>query len=266
MNSNATVRFIQISDIHLYADPNRSLLGVNTRESFQAVVARIEQETRPFDFIFLSGDLTQDGSINAYQQVAELLERFHVPIYYIPGNHDHIPSMLNVYPYKNISNQKHIILKHWHLVLLNSQKTGCVEGYLDRTQLDFLQQCLAAYPEHHALVAMHHHPVKVGCDWLDKIGVENADNFWQIMRNYPRAKTVLYGHVHQENFQPKQDVNCLSTPSTCIQFKRQQHHFGLEKLAPGYRFIELRADGSLETDVCRVAEYVGVYDEEAKGY
>ena len=259
-------RFIQISDIHLFQDQNGALLGVKTQDSFQAVIDLLKQEKESIHFILLSGDLSQDHSKSAYLRLADMLKPFHVPVYCIPGNHDDPKMMEHIYPCEPILNDKHIILKNWQIILLNSQKSGEVCGYLDEAQFKHLERCLKAYPKHHSIVVFHHHPMLVGCKWLDPIGLTNAGEFWKVIAKYANVHTVLFGHIHQEFEQKINNIPCYATPSTCIQFKRKHDAFALEKLPPGYRWVELYEDGSLKTDVKRTKEYVGVFDVDAKGY
>jgi Icc protein len=133
------VKFIVLSDIHLYADTNKILLGVNTRHSFQAVLKCIHENEKNIDFILIAGDLTQDCSPAGYLYVADMLKTFSVPVYCIPGNHDDPKIMAQVYPHDTISMHKHIVLKDWHMVLLNTHKHQAVEGYLDESQLNYLR-------------------------------------------------------------------------------------------------------------------------------
>jgi 3',5'-cyclic-AMP phosphodiesterase len=263
---DVSFRVIQISDTHLFADTEGILLGVNTEESFQAVIDLLQREAGKIDLIIHSGDLSHDGKDAAYVRIANALKVFNVPVYCVPGNHDNVNVMTHVYPRGRISSDRHIVLKNWHLILLNSQIPGKVAGHLDLSQLQYLQHCLQAYPEHHAIVLFHHQPVPVGSRWLDKIGLQNANELWSILSRYRSMNTILFGHVHQEFEQVVQGIKCYSVPSTCIQFKRKQDYFGLEKLPPAYRWVELYPNGDLETGVCRSADYVGVFDKNAKGY
>ena len=260
------LRIIQISDMHLMADTNGMLLSVKTQESFEAVVELIKQTENSLDLILLSGDLSQDGSEVAYKRISSLLKDFHVPVYFVPGNHDRLNLLSHVYPSDTISNNKHIILKDWHLILLNSQKPGSVEGYLDRSQLEYLKECMEACPDHHAIIVFHHQPVPVGSQWLDNVGLKNADEFWQFISSYPKINTVLFGHVHQEFERVINGIKCYAPPSTCIQFMRNQDKFGLENLPPGYRWVHLHQDGRVETGVRRVEKYIGVFEDKATGY
>jgi len=259
-------KIIQISDTHLYADKTKALLGVNTEDSFQAVLNLLQQENGKMDLILLTGDLAQDGSSQAYKRVADALKPFSVPVYCVPGNHDNAKTMKRVYPYEPISDRRRIVLKQWQIILLNSQLSGAVEGYLESSELSYLEHCLRAHPHHQAMIAFHHQPLPVGSAWLDKIGLKNAKKFWEVIAAYPQVNTVLFGHVHQEFTQIVKGVKCYSAPATCFQFERNNDHFALEKLPPGYRRIYLHEKGEIETSVHRVSEYVGHFDAHCKGY
>lgn len=259
-------RIIQISDTHIFSDTKNTLLGVNTAESLQAVIKLIQEKEKDINFILVTGDLSQDYSQNAYRHIADMLQPLQYPTYYVPGNHDDPQVMASVFPRGNIMNDTHIILNNWQLLLLNSHKYKCVEGVLDPSQLEFLETTLEKYTEHQAIVVFHHHPMQVGSAWLDKLGLTNADAFWDLVKKFPQVKHLIFGHVHQVHEEEINGVQCYSAPSTCIQFKRHQDTFGLENLNPGYRWYELNDDGTLETGVERLDKYIGVFDSDAKGY
>lgn len=263
---NETVNIIQISDIHLNLDKTKDLLGVKTHDSFQAVINHIKNKKELIELIILTGDLSQDGSPEAYRRIAEMLDPLGVPVYTLPGNHDNLMVMEQVYPCGNLSRNKHIVLDSWQIILLDSHTPGKVEGFLAEDQLSYLQQCLRLHPELHAIVSFHHHPVPVGCVWLDNLGVKNADAFWAIASTYPQIKQVLFGHVHQEFEQQVNEIRVYSSPSTCIQFMRCQDTFELDNLPPGYRVVKLHPDGRFETHVERIEKYIGFFDRAAKGY
>ncbi len=259
-------RILQISDIHLGADVNRELLGVKTNESLQAIIRHIQERQTKMDAIILSGDLSQDGSATSYKRLASLIDVFNVPIYFIPGNHDNQQVMRTVYPFENILDNRHILFGDWQIILLDSQKPGAVEGHLKATELQFLRECLEKYPQHHAMIMFHHQPFNLGCTWLDKLGVTNAEQFWQTVENYSNVKVVFVGHVHQEFFQQIKNIPCYAVPSTCIQFQGCRPDFALENIPPGYRWITLHDDGQLETGIERLPHYIGRFDAKAKGY
>lgn len=264
MTTDNAVRIIQLSDLHLFADPQQILMGVNTQESFNAIVAMLKKEK--FSFAILSGDLGQDGSEKAYLRIAKALKFFQVPIYYVPGNHDDSRVLAAVYPVENISNQRHIILKNWQIILLNSVIPEAVDGYLDDAQLTYLKNCLQDYPEHRALIFFHHSPILLNTAWLDKYCIKNAAKFWDLVNNHANVTGVFYGHVHMEAVEKVEGVYCYSAPATCFQFKRYAEQFALENIAPGYRIIELSVAGRLTTLVKRLSYYVGEFIENTSGY
>lgn len=265
MNHNP-LRVVQISDIHLYANKERTLLGVNTHDSFSAVLGLLKSATTLPDLVLLTGDLAQDHSEMAYQHVVEAFKTLSIPVYYVPGNHDDVNLMARILPSTTISNLKHIVLDPWQFILLDSQKPNAVEGHLNRTQLDFLEDCLQMYPTQRAVIVLHHQPVSVGATWLDKLGLTNAAELWAILACYSQVHTILFGHVHQEHEGEKNGITYFATPSTCIQFKGNCVNFALEELPPAYRCIDLYPNGTLKTTVCRASRYIGVFDAEAKGY
>ena len=61
-------------------------------------------------------------------------------------------------------------------------------------------------------------------------------------------------------------IKLMSTPSSCIQFAPHSDDFLVDDIAPGYRWLELQADGEIETAVCRVEGVEFNVDLESKGY
>lgn len=177
-----SVRLVQISDIHLFADKQKSLLGVKTYDSFVAILNHLKSNEKQPSHIILSGDLSQDYTKESYANLIDLLTQFSQPIYFVPGNHDEPELIATFFPQKNISNLKQIILDNWQLILLNSQKPNEVYGYFEKEQLHFLEKSLKEYPTHHSIIIFHHHPIPIGSHWLDPLGLVNADDFWSLLK------------------------------------------------------------------------------------
>jgi Icc protein len=263
---NVVARIAHISDIHLYADQDNSLLGIQTSQSFQAVLDLLQAAKPALDLLVISGDLSQDSSAQSYRNIAKLTAGLNIPIYAIPGNHDNFAVMQDVYPAENISLQKQVIIKNWQIILLNSQQPQQVSGMLDPAELQFLQTCLSEYPNHQAIIVFHHQPVKIKAGWLNKIGLLNRRKLWQILQKSSQVKAVLFGHVHQRLHGHKNGIAYYSVPSCCIQFKKNSEEFALDDIAPGYRLLQLTADGTIVTRVIRSKNYAGIIDPAAKGY
>lgn len=50
-SADGTVRVLQLTDCHLFADESKDLLGVNTSESFKAVVEAVRAQNFDYDLL-----------------------------------------------------------------------------------------------------------------------------------------------------------------------------------------------------------------------
>jgi Icc protein len=260
-----SIQFIQITDTHLIEAEDGHLLGLETLNSLECVLNSVKAENSLFDFFVMSGDLSQDGSLLSYQRLHAALSPFKVPSFWFAGNHDSMENMQAVS--QGTEHLNNIIrTKHWQLVLLNSQVEGSVFGNLADEQLQLLETALQERPDLHTLISLHHHPIPMESDWMDRIGVKNGERLMEIARQNSNVKCILWGHVHQESDRTVDGIRMLSTPSTCIQFKPKSEDFGVEQIAPGYRLMELHPDGTLDTHVSRVEGLEFEVDLSVKGY
>jgi Icc protein len=263
----ARVRILQITDTHLFADKNGTLLGINTWESYQAVMAAIRAQQRPCDLLVATGDLAQDQSAMAYQHFVEGVADFPAPCVWLPGNHDFQPVMYSAFQAAGVSSARVVYAGDaWQVVLLDSQVFGVPHGELSEYQLEWLEKTLALAPQRYTLLLLHHHPLPAGCSWLDQHSLRNAGEFDALLRNWPQVTTLLCGHIHQEMDADWNGRRLLATPSTCIQFKPHCANFTLDTIAPGWRWLELGADGSLTTEVCRLESAAFCPDTASEGY
>ena len=258
-------KFIQISDCHLFSTEPGKLLGMDTQSSLNAVLDRLHIEHDQFDFFLCTGDLSQDGTLESYQYLKELIGKDGKEQYWIPGNHDHRETMLKV-----VSEDQEMlpVVKKgpWQIILLDSQVPGSVGGNFAASQLTLLKNALEADKTSHTLITMHHHPRPMGCKWLDTQQIKNSQAFLDIIKEYDNVRVVLWGHVHQDSDTDIDGVRYISTPSTCIQFTPDSDDFDVDKEGPGYRWMELNDDGSIQTGVSRVNDIDFKVDYSSTGY
>lgn len=255
---------LQISDCHLRAESEGELLGMKTQDSLDAVLLRVAQEPSP-DLLIMSGDLAQDGSLSAYQNLQRRLAGFKCPVAWFMGNHDNAESMRRAVG-SGSELMGDISLAAWRWVFLDSSFPGHVYGQLGVSELTRLEHILESSQDQFVAIALHHHPVAMGSAWLDEIGLQDDAAFHDLIARYPNVKLVLWGHVHQAFDDCQNGVRLLSTPSSCIQFKPGSSQFELDSLAPGYRKLLLHEDGRIETDVIRVDNTNLTVDLSSKGY
>ena len=263
----ARARILQITDTHLFAQKHETLLGVNTWDSYQAVLAAIRAAECDYDLIVATGDLAQDHSSEAYQHFAEGIAGFAAPCVWLPGNHDFQPAMYSALQNAGISPAKRVFLgEHWQILLLDSQVFGVPHGELSDFQLEWLENQLAASSERYTLLLLHHHPHPAGCSWLDQHSLRNAGALDGVLARFPRVRHLLCGHIHQEMDVDWNGRRMMASPSTCVQFKPHCANFTLDTIAPGWRWLDLHPDGTLATEVCRLEGAQFRPDTASEGY
>lgn len=253
--TNDAIHLLQVSDMHLYADPDGCLLGQNTRKTFEAVIALAQSRHWPPDAILLTGDLVHDEQLIGYRWLKDRLDQLAVPYFCIPGNHDRVDLIAGYLDPHAIESLRVTQLKHWDIVLLDSSIPYEEGGYLCPHILTGLDQHLARRPQRNTLICLHHQPIPMQSEWLDTMMVENRDDFLAIVERHPQVRAVAWGHVHQAMTTARGALHLLSVPSTCIQFLPGNDDFALDTATPGYRWLDLHADGTLETGVERIAAY-----------
>lgn len=244
------VRILQITDTHLFADTANTLLGINTHQSYHAVLDAILEQNLPVDLIVATGDLVQDQSPQAYQHFAQGIELIPAPCVWLPGNHDYQPAMVNSLKIAGISCAKEILIgREWQILMLDSQLQDVPHGELSDQQLEWMKKCLDSQPQRTTLIMLHHHPLPSGCTWLDQHSLRNSHILAEYLKGYPQVKAMLCGHIHQEMDENWNGIRLLATPSTCVQFKPHCTNFELDTVAPGWRYLELTVDETGERQV-----------------
>jgi 3',5'-cyclic-AMP phosphodiesterase len=247
------LRILHITDPHLHASREARMRGVNTDETLVATLAHALAGPRQPDLVLATGDLVQDETRAGYERFKELLGAVGLPVYCLPGNHDDpdlMRDVLSCAPFQFCGTATH---GAWSLVMLNSYAKGDDGGVLTAEDLDLLERTLARAASAHVLITLHHQPVPMGSLWLDSVPLRNADEFLAICDRHPRIRAIVWGHVHQASDRERRGVHLLSSPSTCAQFKPGSDRFALDTRPPGYRWIDLHADGSIDTTVVWLA-------------
>ena len=265
LNPDASALLVQLSDSHLFGGPDGALLGMNTRDSLQKVIDLVLAQQPHIDLVLATGDLSQDGTFESYQQFRDMTRLVPAPARWIPGNHDEPQIMLQA-TVNSALLEPVVDVGNWRVTLLDSAVPGSVPGYLQDQQLQLLAQSLSEAPTRHHLVCFHHHPVSIGCAWMEPIGLRNPEALFAVLDRFPQVRAVLWGHVHQEIDRERNGVRLLASPSTCIQFAPGSEDFKVSEEAPGYRWLRLHADGRLETGVERVQGFDFQVDYGSNGY
>ena len=262
-----TVQLVQLTDCHLGHTPGSKLLGMDTDHSLQAVIDLVKRERKQTDLILGTGDLSDHGANAAYGRLYQYFNQICESSFWLPGNHDSWHDMaadagLN----RQLSNE--IRVANWQILMLDSQIPGETGGELGVDQLALLERCLQRADQEglYTLICLHHQPVAIGCDWLDQQMVADAEAFFTRVGRYRSVKAILWGHIHQQIDSERDGIALLATPSTCVQFAPGLATFKVDKLSPGYRWLDLEPDGTISTAVSRVQGVSFTVELDSGGY
>jgi Icc protein len=244
----SVLRLVQFTDPHLYRDEAQTLRGIATLPALKAALADAQSGSWPPDALLVTGDIVQDDP-GGYAQFRNLFSTLGMPVMCIPGNHDEPAALrreLNRAPFITDAVAD---FSHWRIVLLDSCIPGSASGRVSPSMLAKLDEALASAKARHCLVALHHHPVAMSSRWLDRVGLENASEFFDVIDAHRNVRAIVWGHVHQAFDGLRKGVRLLATPSTCAQFVPYADEFAVDRRPPAYRTFELQSDGSLLTEV-----------------
>lgn len=262
-----TLHVVQITDTHLKRDAGGKLLGMDTDFSLQQVLELVQRERDNVDLVLGTGDISDHGSEAAYVRAGDYFATLEAEVAWLVGNHDDGAAMARVLGGPDGLNRV-LESRHWLIVMLNSQIPGEVGGELGADELMFLQSCLeyARDKPLHCLVCLHHQPVPIGSAWIDEQMVADHEAFFEMLDHFECARAVLWGHVHQEVDIWRAGKRLLATPSSCVQFAPGSVNFKADDQPPGYRWLNLAADGSIDTGVSRVQGVHFTVDLDSRGY
>jgi 3',5'-cyclic-AMP phosphodiesterase len=156
------------------------------------------------DVAIITGDLTDGGLDAEYADLSSMLGRtLSIPVYVVPGNHDrreglraglgHLPGVLADPYFVQYAVEDYPV----RLVMLDTLVPDANHGALSVTQLEWLDQTLAAQPSKPTLVGMHHPPFITGIPHMDKIALLDQDAFRAVIARHRQVERIVCGHHHR---------------------------------------------------------------------
>ncbi len=245
------LKVLQLSDCHILEHSDLRLFGVDTEASLREVLAKVQASASwPPDVLLLTGDLVQDPSPLAYARLRSHLEPLNVPWIALPGNHDD-PQLLGEILCRDKRHcAKRILTETWQILALSTHLPGSAGGYLTADELEFLSTCLK--DPRYALIALHHPPLPVHSAWMDSMSLSNGQEFLTFLERFANVKGLIFGHVHQVFEASYGQIKLWSAPSTCFQFQPGSSTLILDTSPAGWRWLELKAQGQIQTWVERL--------------
>ncbi len=260
------VKILQVTDLHILPKADGTLLGVSTEQYFELVLQHAHRHHERFDLMLLTGDLAQDPCRESYQRIRRILSHYDTPCICLPGNHDDFVMMREILAPAPVGCERRRRLGDWQIICLNSQREGSPAGLLAPDELNYLGAQLRLHPDLHTLIAVHHHCIPSDSSWMDTMMIANSDELFARIANHPNVKAIICGHVHQVLEKKRNGVQLLGTPASCFQFLPGCRQFALDHKPPGYRVLELAADGGVNSEVTWLPINLDELDFSSTGY
>ena len=193
----------QISDLHVTAKGTRLFDRVDTAGFLVRAVAHLKSLTPLPDFVWITGDLVDQGSPAEYAHLRELLSPLQVPWAVLPGNHDDRASLRQSFadqPYLPKSGEfLQYVLEDLplRLIALDTLISGESGGRLCQARLDWLSDRLEERPDRPTVIAMHHPPFLTGLTEMDSINCDNSAALGALVAQHRQIERIVCGHVHR---------------------------------------------------------------------
>ena len=248
------MEIIQITDLHITKDIEYIKNDCKPYQTLSNTLKHIDQCHSSVKDVVITGDLSNDYSMESYLIIKDLLKRYDFSFYILPGNHDKIEHIQEICDEQITTNS--VDLNKFKTLVYNfdTHVPGKVYGHLKKKQIDELNKKLFSPKGTDKVIIFTHHPIiEIGSEWIDEHISENSEELIQLMLSHTDKEFKIFsGHVHQEFNYIKNNIEFFTTPSTCYQFKNQSENFALEtNLSYGYRVITLH-DNSIRTKVLRI--------------
>jgi Icc protein len=201
------MRILHLSDTHLERTDAPNKHGVNAHDSLRLMLDEL-RHLRDVDAVVVTGDLADDGAVEAYADLRELMGRFagDTPVFYTTGNHDEReafgkvlgsghPEPGRVLESADGERAAVSVVDGWRFVTLDSLVPGHVHGHLSAAQLDWLRDVLTTPAPHGTVLAFHHPPFALDNPLQQLFGLRNPADLAAVLRGTD-VQVVLTGHFH----------------------------------------------------------------------
>ena len=200
-----------ISDVHLKPEGVLTYDVADTSTALKRAVDHINNLNPLPDVVLATGDLVDEGALESYDLLSHLLAPLQPPLFIVPGNHDHKPSLRKTFPdheyLKNpIKEGENYYICYAveefpvRFIGLDTVTPGKHGGHLGPGRLAWLARTLAERPEASTIIFMHHPPFASAIGHMDNDGFEGRRELSNLIEKYPNIDRLLCGHIHRPLF------------------------------------------------------------------
>jgi 3',5'-cyclic-AMP phosphodiesterase len=235
---------LQLSDTHLSRIPHGDVNGRDPDERLTTVLAAWGALGQRPDLIVVTGDNSDDGSLEACRRLADAVGELGAPVLAVPGNHDDPAAVASAFG--TLGPGTVVDLGVWNVVGFDTSRPQQVHGTLD---VPAALEVLDRLDRRPVLVVLHHPPISRSTNpWFQ---LDGSAELLAGLAERPHVKVVATGHLHDAfDLEGPGGVGLLGCPSTLLAIAHRGEAMELGADAPtGARILQLDDDGSWSSTV-----------------
>ncbi|MDX6347454.1 MAG: 3,5-cyclic-AMP phosphodiesterase [Streptomyces sp.] len=231
------MRILHLSDTHLQRTDSPHAHGVNATQALRGMLADL-RSMRDIDAIVISGDIADDGSLEAYTATRDIVRAFALerdaPVIYSTGNHDERRAFTQALGSGHLGpagderaeavitspdtpdtpdgeRAAVSLIDGYRFITLDSLVPGKVYGRITRTQLDWLRDILHTPAPRGTVLVFHHPPINLDIEIQRVLGLQNPSDLSDAVRGTD-VQLILCGHFHLQLFGHLESAPVWVTP------------------------------------------------------
>jgi len=192
----------QLSDPHVAVAGTHFHDLYHTIDKLKAAIERVNTLSPRPDFVVMTGDLVNSGSLEEYAVFRDIMDNLDIPVFLGIGNHDNRDNFRQAFADTDYLPADGFIQYVWkkdnlRLLMLDTHVPGHHHGILCEDRLKWLDETLAQDPDIPTVIFMHHPPFITGIKAMDDMGLKDADAFGKIIEKHSQIIHLFCGHLHR---------------------------------------------------------------------
>lgn len=198
------MKIIHLSDPHISPD---KLFEHDAKERFSLALQHICNNHLDSKLFVISGDLTHDGDNESYNKLNEILLNSKIPKHLFPklliGNHDDREQFKQIFTKIPLDENGFIQyfedIEDKRFIFLDTNLSNTHQGHFCNNRQSWLINTLENASDNNKQVYlfMHHNPLPLGEPTSDYIGLQQGDEFKDILIKFKKIiQHIFFGHQH----------------------------------------------------------------------
>ncbi|MFF2605190.1 phosphodiesterase [Arthrobacter koreensis] len=212
---------LHLSDTHLLAGPDPLYGAVDSRAKLIALFERLAEAERKPEAIVFTGDLTDKGEPEAYDELRSIVEpaaeQMGAKVIWVMGNHDkrqHFKERLLDEAPDMAPMDRVYEVNGLRIVTLDSTVPGYHHGELSDPQLAWLRSVLSTPAPEGTILALHHPPVPSVQDLTVLVELRHQRDLAAALEGSD-VRAVIAGHLHYSTFTTFAGIPVSVASATC---------------------------------------------------